>query len=326
MVTERPVLRLATRGSPLARWQAGRVASLLEGAGIPTALVVVDTVGDQRTDVPLDRLGGQGIFVKEVQAAVVRGDADAAVHSAKDLPAAPELAAPGLVLAAFPERVDTRDVLVGGALDRLPAGATIATGSARRRVQLANHRPDLTFVGLRGNLATRLAVAGTGPVAAVVVAKAALDRLGWAPPDGVGMEVLSPSVMLPQVGQGALAVECRGDDVWARAALAHTDDPEVGPLVVTERAFLAELGGGCTLPVGANAAWAAEPSAGDDAAGAITVTGMMASPDGAVVLRHTRTGGDPAALGRSVARYLLDQAGGRDLGEWATTIPVGESR
>lgn len=315
MVTRRPLLRLATRGSPLARWQADRVAALLEGAGIPTAQVVVDTLGDRQIDVPLDRLGGQGIFVKEVQAAVARGDADAAVHSAKDLPAAPELAAPGLVLAAFPERVDTGDVLVGGALDRLPAGATIATGSARRRVQLANYRPDLTFADLRGNLGTRLAVAGTGRAAAVVVAKAALDRLGWTPPAALEVEVFSPTVMVPQVGQGALAVECREDDPWARAALAQIDDPEIRPLVVAERAFLAELGGGCTLPLGASADWAAGPSAGGRPE--ITLTGMLASSDGLVVLRHARAGADPVALGRSVACFLLDESGGRDLGEWA---------
>ena len=316
MVTGRPVLRLATRGSPLALWQAERVAALLESVGVSTVLVVVDTVGDQRTDVPLDRLGGQGVFVKEVQAAVARGDADVAVHSAKDLPAAPELAAPGLVLAAFPERVDARDVLVGGELDQLPTGATIATGSARRRVQLANYRPDLTFAGLRGNLATRLAAVGTGSVVAVVVAKAAIDRLEWTPPHGVVAEVLPPTVMLPQVGQGALAVECRADDHQTRAVLAMVDDPEVAPLVTAERAFLAELGGGCTLPVGANAAWVTDSGTVGDGAAEITVTGMLASSDGVVVLRHTGTGVDPVELGRSVARFLLDDAGGRDLGEW----------
>jgi hydroxymethylbilane synthase len=327
MVTERPVLRLATRGSPLARWQADRVAALLEGKGVPTEQLVVETVGDQRTDLPLDRLGGQGVFVKEVQAAVARGDADVAVHSAKDLPAAPELATPGLVLAAFPERVDTRDVLVGAAaLDRLPAGATIATGSARRRAQLANYRPDLTFAGLRGNLATRLAVAGTGSVAAVVVAKAALDRLGWTPPEGMGIEVLSPMVMLPQVGQGALAVECRADDPWARTVLAAVDDPGVGPLVVTERAFLAELGGGCTLPVGASADWIGGRRRPGDAPSEITVTGLLASSDGMVVLRHTRTGTDPVELGRAVARFLVDEAGGRELGEWLPTASPEVSR
>jgi len=304
-------LRLATRGSPLARWQAQRVADLLAAVGVPTELVVVDTEGDRRTDVPLSRLGGQGVFVKEVQVAVARGDADAAVHSAKDLPAAAELAAPGLTLAAFPERGDPRDVLVGARLDRLPTGATVATGSARRRAQLANLRPDLTFADLRGNLATRLARVGADGVTAVVVARAALDRLGWRAPDGVPVDTLDPRTMLPQVAQGALAVECRIDDAAAIRALGAIDDPAVRRMVEAERSFLAELGGGCTLPVGAHAA-AGPP----DVDRAVVLTGMVAGADGHVVLRHEATGTDGPALGRAVARYLLDDAGGAELGPW----------
>ncbi len=314
-MTDPSALRLATRGSPLALWQAG----LLAGVGVATSLVVVETDGDRRTDIPLDQLGGQGIFVKEVQAAVVAGDADAAVHSAKDLPADPALAVPGLTLAAIPERADSRDLLVGSRLDDLPPGATVATGSARRRVQLANLRPDLTFCGLRGNLATRLAVAGTAGVAAVVVAKAATDRLGWTPGDGLDTEVLAPRLMLPQVGQGALAVECRADDPRTLAALSAIDDPRAGPLVAAERAFLAELGGGCTLPVGANACW------DEAAAGRLVLAAMLARGDGAVVLRYQGHGGDPTVLGATAARTLLDDAGGRDLGEWSTT-PTGADR
>jgi hydroxymethylbilane synthase len=312
-VSGRPVLRLATRGSPLARWQARRVAELLDRSGVASTLVVVETEGDRKLDVPLEELGGQGVFVKEVQAAVVRGEADAAVHSAKDLPAAADLVVPGLALAAFPERADARDVLVGGGLDSLPVGATVATGSARRRAQLANLRPDLTFVGLRGNLATRLARVGTGDVAAVVVAKAAIDRLGWSPPAGGVLEVLDPGTMVPQVGQGALAVECRVDDSTTRHSLAAIDDPGVRPLVTAERAFLAELGGGCTLPVGAHAEWVGSGPGGP----VIRLTGLMASGDGVVALRHSLTGGVPEDLGRAVARYLLDEAGGRALGDWA---------
>jgi hydroxymethylbilane synthase len=313
------VLRLATRGSPLALVQAERVAELLGTIGVSTSLLVVETDGDRRRDVPLDQLGGQGVFVKEVQAAVVRGDADAAVHSAKDLPAGPELAVPGLELVAFPERVDTRDLLVGGSLDSLPTGATVATGSARRRAQLANFRPDLTFAGLRGNLASRLSAAGRGPVAAVVVAKAAVDRLGWTPPDGLESEVLEPGIMLPQVGQGALALECRADDASTRTALVAIDRSEARLPVVAERAFLAELGGGCTLPVGANARWVRAASGSGPAAdhARVALTGMLASGDGTVVLRHELAGADPVALGRAVARFLLDDAGGRDLGEWS---------
>jgi hydroxymethylbilane synthase len=308
-VTDGQVVRLATRGSPLALWQARRVAALLHRVGVASDLVVIETVGDRRADVPLEALGGQGVFVKEIQAAVAAGHADAAVHSAKDLPASPELAVPGLVVAAFPERADRRDVLVGATLDTLPSGATVATGSARRRVQLANLRPDLTFVGLRGNLATRLAVAGTGGVTAVVAAKAALDRLEWTPPPGTDCEVLDPEVMLPQVGQGALAIECRGDDPATVAALSAIDDVLVTPLVQAERAFLAELGGGCTLPVGASAEWVVPGVT-------LTLSGLMASGDGRTVLRSRLDGDDPAALGAAVARFLLDDAGGRSLDGW----------
>ncbi len=309
-MTDRPPLRLATRGSPLALWQANRVAALLAASGTPSTLVVVETTGDRRLDVPLDQLGGQGIFVKEVQATVVRGEADAAVHSAKDLPASAELSVPELVLAALPERADPRDALVGGGIDTLPTGALVATGSARRRVQLANLRSDLHFTGLRGNLATRLATVGVDGVTAVVVAQAALDRLSWSPPDGLAVEVLDPDVMIPQVGQGALAVECRTDDATTRESLAAIHDHRVGPLVEAERAFLAELGGGCTLPVGAHARWTGDGSS------ELRLTGMMASADGVVVVRHAEEGSRPHTLGRAVARYLLDEAGGRDLGEW----------
>lgn len=307
-MTEPTVIRLATRGSPLALWQARRVAQLLESAGAETSLVVVETEGDRLTDVPLHSIGGQGVFVKEVQAAVVRGDADVAVHSAKDLPAAGELQVPGLVLAAFPERADPRDLLVGSTLDTLASGARVATGSARRRVQLANLRPDLLFTDLRGNLATRLSVAGMDDVAAVVVAAAGVERLGWLAPDGLETELLDPMVMLPQVGQGALAAECREGDPMALSALSLIDDPSVRRVVTAERAYLAELGGGCTLPVGAHAT-----SAGGDT-GTLTLSGMMGSEDGRMVLRHTASGDDPEKLGRSVARYLVDEAGGSSLG------------
>ena len=278
-------------------------------------MVTVETEGDRRTDVPLHSIGGQGVFVKEVQAAVLRGEADAAVHSAKDLPAATELQAPGLTLGAFPERADPRDLLVGATLNTLGAGARVATGSARRRVQLANLRPDLLFSDLRGNLATRLslAVAGTGDVSAVVVAAAGVDRLEWIAPVGMETEILDPMVMLPQVGQGALAVECREDDPWIRSALALIDDVSVRRVVTAERAYLAELGGSCTLPVGAYGTL----TDGDGDAGDITLSGMVASEDGRMVLRHTASGDDPEKLGRALARYLIDEAGGSSLG----TVP-----
>ncbi len=297
----------------------GEAAHLEEGsdAGFEVRLVVVETAGDRNTDQPLHAFGGQGVFVKEVQAAVLRGDADVAVHSAKDLPAAPELVPEGLVIAAFPERADPRDLLVGGTLDDLPTGATVATGSVRRRAQLANFRPDLTFTDLRGNLATRLNTVGQGDVVAVVVAKAAVDRLGWKPPAGVVTEVLDPLVMVPQVGQGALAVECRTDDQVTRSSLAAIDDAVVRRAVTAERAYLAALGGGCTLPVGAYAQVVPQVFENVGTPADLTLTAVLASDDGRVVLRRTERGSDPETLGRDVAGSLLGECGGTSLRQWS---------
>ncbi|MGH9136037.1 MAG: hydroxymethylbilane synthase, partial [Acidimicrobiales bacterium] len=190
-----PPLRIATRGSELALWQARHVAGLLAD---DVELVVVETSADRRQELEIWQLGGKGAFAKEVQAAVLDGRADLAVHSAKDLPS---VTPPGLHLAAVPERADPRDALVGRRLAELPPGARVATGSNRRRVQLADQRPDLTFTGLRGNIATRLRRVAEGDVDAVVVAAAALTRLGRL---GEAAEVLDPSDVVPQVGQGAL--------------------------------------------------------------------------------------------------------------------------
>lgn len=283
-------LRIATRGSALARWQAERVAALLlERTGAAAELVIVETAGDRDLTSPIHAMGGTGVFVKEVQEAVLRGDADLAVHSAKDLPA---ITPDGLVLGAFPERADVRDALVGSTLDGLPTGATVATGSVRRRVQLAARRPDLTFVELRGNMATRLARADD--VDAVVVAAAALDRLDLA--DRIA-ERLEPSVLLPQVAQGALAVECRADDDTALAALAAIDDPEIHRAVAAERAFLGALGGGCDLPVGALAVL-------DGAT--VRMEALVAEPDGSALRRATDADADPEALGRRLADRLVE--------------------
>jgi hydroxymethylbilane synthase len=287
-------LRAATRGSRLARLQTDLVAEML---GIEVQTVVVDTQGDRQTDVPIWELGGRGVFVKEVQAAVIAGRADFAVHSAKDLPSStPE----GLTLASVPERGDPRDALVGQRFEALPPGARIGTGSVRRRAQLAWLRPDLTFGGLRGNIETRMAKA-VG-FHAIVVAAAALERLGRIEE---AAELLDPSVMLPQVGQGALAVECRADDRQVLDLLAAIDHGSSRRAVAAERAFLAEVGGGCDLPVGAYATELAE--------GPLRLTGMIASLDGGILIRHTDEGDDPEALGRSVARHLLGQGGGQYL-------------
>ena len=283
-------MRAATRASALARLQTDLVAAAL---GETVEPVVVQTTGDRRTDVAIWKMGGQGVFVKEVQAAVLDGRADIAVHSAKDLPSAsPE----GLVIAAIPEREDPRDALVGSTLEGLPVGARVGTGSVRRRAQLAWARPDLTFAGLRGNIDTRLAKASEFD--AIVVAAAAVRRLGRT---FVIDEVLDASVVLPQVGQGALAVECRADDVEVRERLAAVDHEPSRRAVEAERAFLREIGEGCQLPVGALA------TVGND--GRLALTGMIASLDGHTLLRHADAGEDAVPLGRSVARHLLDEGG-----------------
>lgn len=299
-------MRLATRGSPLARRQTDMVAHLLAQArpGLSVEAVVVRTEGDRRPDESLERIGGQGVFVKEIQEAVLDGRADVAVHSAKDLPPrTPD----GLVLAAVPARGDVRDALVGSTLARLGPGARVATGAARRRAQLANLRPDLCFVQARGNIETRVSRAAAGDVDAVMVAVAALDRLSIT---SQAAEILSPLVMLPQVGQGAIALEClEADDVLA-ALLAEVDEAIAHRAVDAERSMLSVLGASCSLPVGG---WA-EPE-GDE----LRLRGMVASADGRVVLYAERRGGDPVALGAEVAGALVEECGAARLLENAIT-------
>jgi len=316
-LTVRDVLRIATRGSPLARLQAERVGAILAtrtgdaprtGDATHTddrafELVIVKTRGDVETAMPLSSLGGQGVFVKEVQQAVLEGSADIAVHSAKDLPSA---AVVGLVIGCVPERADPRDAMVGKLLDDLAPGATVATGSPRRRAQLASLRPDLSFCELRGNIAGRIEraeAAGAG-----VMALAALERLGLAHKVA---GVLEPCDMLPQVGQGALAVECRADDDELLELLAGADDAVAHRQLDAERAWLASIGGGCSAPVAAFA----QPVPGEP--GVLTLEGMIASYDGRIVLRRSSKGSDPAELGRRLATELLSVAGGSVLDEWA---------
>jgi hydroxymethylbilane synthase len=243
-------LRLATRSSAQARTQAQEVAEALMTLhpDRTVELVFVETLGDrtQPAEVPLHTIGGQGVFVKEIQLAVLRGDADMAAHSAKDLPSA---AADGLQLAAFCERRDARDVLIGASLEQLSAGATVATGSVRRRAQLAVARPDLNFVELRGNIHTRLGKVPAG--GAIVMAAAALDILGLLHEVAA---YLPAATFVPSPGQGCVAVECRTDDDDVIALLGTIDHRPSRLAVEVERAFLAELGSGCSLPVGAHVA------------------------------------------------------------------------
>ncbi len=293
-------LRLATRGSPLALWQAEHVAALLRTLhpGLEIELVPVTTTGDRRSDVPVWEMGGRGVFVREVQSALLSGQADAAVHSAKDLQPVP---APGIRLAAIPPRGDPRDALVGSTLSALRRGAMVATGSQRRRAQLAWLRPDLMFQSLRGNIGTRLSRGPEG--GAIVVAGAALSRLGLTPEP---MEVLGTDVMLPQVAQGALAIECRVDDVTHLELLGPLNDRAARQAVDAERAFLATVGGACDLPVAGHA------TATDD--GGLHLDGLLAAPDGSALVRCGSTGRseDAVELGREVAEMVL-AGGGQEL-------------
>lgn len=239
-------IRLATRSSPQASTQAAAIHDALAAAGHASELVFVDTEGDrsQAAQVPLHSIGGQGVFTREVQRAVLDGRADAAVHSAKDLPTDTH---PDLCIGAYGQRRDPRDALIGSTMDGLAHGATIATGSVRRRAQLGEVRPDLHYVELRGNIGTRLGRIPDG--GAIVMAIAALEVLGLT--DRVS-DVLDPAHFIPAVGQGAVAVECRADDDEVCEALAAIDHASTRSAVTVERAWLAELGSGCSAPVGAH--------------------------------------------------------------------------
>jgi hydroxymethylbilane synthase len=237
------IIRIATRSSPQAWAQSLAVADALNSLGHTTELVPVETTGDQQADVPLHVIGGQGVFVKEVQRAVVDGRCDLAVHSAKDLPSTAHL---GLVIGAMMARRSPADALIGARLDDLAEGATVASGSVRRRAQLARRRPDLKFVELRGNIAGRLSK--IPPDGAIVMAVAALEILGHT---DVIAEELDPIQHVPAVGQGCVAVEVRSQDQRLIEILQQIEDPATRSAVEVERAFLAELGTGCSLPVGA---------------------------------------------------------------------------
>jgi hydroxymethylbilane synthase len=291
---------LGSRGSLLALAQAQEV---LEGlrALYPRrefSIRKIETKGDILRDVPLPRIGGKGVFVKEVQEALLRGEVDMAVHSFKDLPTHPT---PGLTLACITRRLDPRDALVsrqGLSLARLPPEARVGTSSPRRSAQLKAFRPDLALVDMRGNLDTRLKKVAAGMVETAVVAAAGLLRLGWGEKI---TEFVPPEICLPSVGQGALAVEMReGDDELAEM-LAPLDHPPTRLAVTAERAFLEALGGGCHNPIAA---------LGEVAGQRIVLQGLVASPTGKRVLRDRAEGEDPEATGLALARKLLGQGAG----------------
>jgi len=280
-------LRIATRGSALALWQARHVAALLD---CETVEVIVRPMGDRDKTTSLSELGGQGIFAKEVQAALVEGRADIAVHAAKDLPASPSQAVPGLVLAAVLARDDPRDVLVGHSLEEMAPGATVATGSPRRRMLVAALRPDLVFRDLRGNVPTRLERIPEG--GAVVTAMAALRRLGL---EHRVAQAFDPEVFVPQVGQGAIAVECRGDDDAALVALGRMDHVPSRLAVEAERAWLAHVAGHCDVAVAAHAVVDGSE---------IRLIAAMSDQHGGIIRDH-KTGSVPRNVGVELAEAML---------------------
>jgi hydroxymethylbilane synthase len=292
------MIRIATRRSPLAKWQANHVAGLLRGKepGLDVRLHELVTRGDKILDVPLADVGGKGLFVKEIEDALLSGDAEIAVHSMKDLPAS---LAPGLVIGAVPPREDPRDALCSPrwkTLDRLPKGAKVGTSSLRRSAQLKAVRPDLDIQLVRGNVETRLRKASEG-LDAVVLAYAGLRRLGL---DGQATQVFSPEEMLPAVAQGALALEARATDAGTLRRLAALEDADTRVRTEAERGFLARIEGGCQVPIAGHATVAG---------GTLVLRALVASLDGKRVIRGERTGPREGAraMGEALAEELLSR-------------------
>lgn len=299
-----PLLRLGTRGSKLALTQAGLVRDALAKAvpalAAPDAIeiVAIKTTGDVIQDRPLSEAGGKGLFVKEIEEALLQRRIDAAVHSMKDMPTAQP---PGLAIVAFLPREDARDVLIAGKITRiadLPRGAIVGTSALRRKALLLHMRPDLEIVTLRGNVETRLAKREAGTVAATLLALAGLKRLGMA---HVGTPVPEDD-MLPAVGQGAVCIECRQDDERTRGWLAAIDHAITATCVSAEHAMLAVLDGSCRTPIAGHAVLTGD---------ALYLRGLIARPDGSEVIATDRHGraGDAAAMGRDAGLELKRRGG-----------------
>lgn len=288
-------LRIGSRGSKLALWQAEHIAGLLAQQGHTTGIEIIKTTGDKITDVALAQVGTKGMFTKEIEEALRDGHIDLAVHSLKDLPTDLDAA---FALAAIPEREDPRDAFVSQRyhrFDDLPQGAVVGTSSLRRQAQLQALRPDLKFVPLRGNIDTRLRKLASGDFAAIILAAAGLRRLGL---DAQIRAYFPPEVICPAVGQGALAIETRANDQHTRAAIAFLDHADTRAAVLCERALLRRMGGGCQVPIGAYAV------ASDSG---LTLHAIVAPPGGGQVLCAGKSGTEAEALGIAVAESLLAQ-------------------
>lgn len=302
------MIRVGTRGSTLALAQARAVGAL---AGAPVEFVTIRTEGDRLAEARLALVGGKGLFVREIEDALLRGHIDVAVHSLKDLPAE---APAGLTLAAFPPREDPRDVLVGRrpvTVPALAAGARVGTSSPRRRALLLAQRPDLQVEPIRGNVDTRLLKLGAGDWDAIVLAAAGLRRLGLAPAHG---EALDPEVFVPAVGQGIIAVQARSDDARTLAALAPVNHAATRACALAERAYLARLGASCSTPMAAHARLDG---------GTVRMSAVVASEDGRQVLRASGTA--PAAGAEALGRELADALLARGAAGITPLSPVGTS-
>ena len=306
MTADRARLTIGTRGSKLALWQSEYIRARIEGlTGLQVDIRVIKTTGDKVLDVPLAKVGGKGLFTKEIEVELEAGVVDLAVHSMKDVPTElPE----GLVIAAMPERVDPRDAIVSGAgytLDTLPHGARVGTSSLRRVAQVRALRPDVEIVDIRGNLDTRMRKAETGEVDAVILAAAGITRMGWA--DRI-THYIPREQMVSAVGQGAIGIEIREDDQFMQGVCAQIADAETMTCVTAERVVMRTLEGGCQVPIGAHARIVD---------GRLVMDGVVGSVDGTKILRATAEGDsdDPGGLGHVLADVLLGMGAAAILAE-----------
>ena len=290
-------LRIGSRGSQLALWQANHISALLRERGHEVELEIIKTTGDKITDVALAKVGTKGMFTKEIEEALAEGRIDLAVHSLKDLPT--ELSQ-GFEVAAVTTRENPRDVFCSRkseSIEALPQGARVGTSSLRRQAQLKAVRPDLDIHPLRGNVDTRLRKLDAGEYDAIILAAAGLNRLGKTQ---LVRQIIPAAVMCPAAGQGALGIEIRAGDSVTRAHLAFLDDAAARATTTCERALLNKLGGGCQVPIGAFA---------EVRDGQLHLEAIVADPDGSKVLRESRDGSDPVQLGESVGDTLLARGG-----------------
>ncbi|HEX9093345.1 MAG TPA: hydroxymethylbilane synthase [Coriobacteriia bacterium] len=303
-MADRKQLVIGTRGSKLAVWQSEYIKSKVEAiTGMPVCLQVIKTTGDKILDVPLAKVGGKGLFTKEIEVELAAGTVDLAVHSMKDVPT--ELP-DGLMIGAMPERVDPRDVIVSGAghdLESLPQGARLGTSSLRRRSQVLAVRSDLDIVDVRGNLDTRMRKAEEGDVDAVILAAAGITRMGWA--DRIS-HYIDPAVMCPAVGQGAVGVEVRTDDDFMLEVCERLTHLETMACVTAERVVMRTLEGGCQVPIGAYCRFEQ---------GALVMDGVVGSVDGSDIVRYRLEGNpaEPEMLGSAMVDRLLGLGAGRIL-------------